>query len=55
MMDPSQTVLSWRKCVDSVKFPKDSLEVIDLVCGWKQCDFLIWGHILGSVILVTLA
>lgn len=55
MMDPSQTVLSWRKCIDSVKFPKDSLEVIDLVCEWKQCDFLIWGHILGSMILVTLA
>lgn len=36
MMDPSQTVLSWRKFVDNVKFPKDSFGVIDLVCGWKQ-------------------
>lgn len=55
MMDPAQTVLSWRKFVDNVKFPKDSFGVIDLVCGWKQYAIMVWNHILGSVILVTLA
>lgn len=54
-MDPAQTVLSWRTSVDNVKSPKDSLEVIDLVCGWKQYVIMVWGHILGSVILVALA